>query len=96
MKSYLVKDLMVPLSEYATVTENARLFEAVLALEKAQENFEDEHTRYRHRAVLVLDKKGKVIGKQTWFHTKPSSLIPCNQSSLVLSNDTPKISNPLS
>ena len=63
MKSYIVKDLMVPLSEYATVSEDATLYEAVLSLEKAQENFEDKHTRYRHRAILVLDKKGNVVGK---------------------------------
>jgi CBS domain-containing protein len=63
MKSYPVKDLMVPLSEYATVTEGATLYEAVLALEEAQEKFEDRHTRYRHRAILVLGKDGKVIGK---------------------------------
>jgi CBS domain-containing protein len=54
---------MVPLSEYATVGEDATLYEAVLALEQAQENFEDEHTRYRHRAILILNKDGKVIGK---------------------------------
>ena len=41
---------MVPLSEYATVTEDANLYEAVLSLEEAQEKFEDKHTRYRHRA----------------------------------------------
>ena len=35
MKNYLVKDLMVPLSEYATVPTGSTLFEAVLALEKA-------------------------------------------------------------
>jgi CBS domain-containing protein len=63
VKSYLVKDLMVPLSEYATVTENASLYEAVLALEKAQESFEDRHTRYSHRAILILDEGGNVIGK---------------------------------
>jgi len=63
MKSYTVNELMVPLSEYATVSEDATLYDAVLALEKAQENFEDKHTRYRHRAVLILDKKGQVIGK---------------------------------
>ena len=63
MKSYTVSDLMVPLSEYATVSEDATLHEAVLALEKAQENFEDKHTRYRHRAILILDKNGNVVGK---------------------------------
>ena len=63
MKSYTIRDLMVPLSEYATVPEEATLYEAVLALETAQENFEDKHTRYRHRAILVLDKSGNVVGK---------------------------------
>jgi CBS domain-containing protein len=63
VKSYTVKDLMVPLSEYATVTEDATLYDAVLALEEAQENFEDKHTRYRHRAILMLDKHGNVVGK---------------------------------
>ena len=63
MKSYIVKDLMVPLSEYATVSEDATLYDAILALEKAQESFEDRHTRYRHRAILILDKDGNVVGK---------------------------------
>jgi len=63
VKSYSVKDLMVPLSEYATVSEDATLYDAVMSLEEAQEKFEDKHTRYRHRAILVLDKDGKVIGK---------------------------------
>ena len=61
MKNYKVQDLMVPLSEYATVTEDATLFDAVNALENAQEDF--DHTRYRHRAILVLDKNGNVVGK---------------------------------
>lgn len=61
MKSYLVKDLMVPLSEYATAPEDATLYEAVIALEEAQQKFDG--SRYRHRAILVLNKEGKVIGK---------------------------------
>jgi CBS domain-containing protein len=63
VKSYSVKDLMVPLSEYATVTEDANLYEAVLSLEEAQEKFEDKHTRYRHRGIVILDKDGNVVGK---------------------------------
>lgn len=63
MKAMRIIDLMVPLSEYATVSEDATLYDAVMALEQAQEKFEDKHTRYRHRAILVLDKSGKVIGK---------------------------------
>ncbi|MGD8836648.1 MAG: CBS domain-containing protein [Desulfobacteraceae bacterium] len=61
MENYLVKDLMVPLSEYATVAQGSTLFEAVMALEKAQEEF--DHTKYRHRGILVLDKNKRVVGK---------------------------------
>ncbi len=61
MKKYRIDDLMVPLSEYATVTIGATLHEAILALEKAQEEF--DQTKYRHRAILVLDKTGTVVGK---------------------------------
>ena len=61
MKNYCVKDMMVPISEYATVSEDATLFESVLALEKAQEKF--QQSRYSHRAVLILDKKKRVIGR---------------------------------
>jgi len=61
VSEFCVKELMVPLSEYASVPEGSTLFEAVLALEKAQEEF--DHTKYKHRAVLILDKKKRVIGK---------------------------------
>jgi hypothetical protein len=61
---YTVKDLMVPLSEYATVPVGSTLFDAVLALEKAQEEF--DHIKYRHRGVLILNHDGRVIGK--WSH----------------------------
>lgn len=61
MKKYLVKDIMVPISEYATVSEGASLYEAVVELEKAQEAY--QQSQYSHRAVLVLNKEGQVIGK---------------------------------
>jgi len=61
VKSYKVKELMVPLTEYATVSEEATLFEAVKALEAVQKNF--KQNRYPHRAVLVYDKNNKIIGK---------------------------------
>ncbi len=57
----LVKDLMIPLDEYATVSEEATLYEAVAALEEAQKRF--DQSKDRHRAILVLDKNGKVVGK---------------------------------
>jgi CBS domain-containing protein len=61
MKAYTVKDLMVPLSEYATVSEHASLYDAVLALDKAQQEF--TRSPYRHRAVLVFDDNNNVVGK---------------------------------
>jgi CBS domain-containing protein len=57
----IVKDLMVPLSEYATVPDGSTLYDAVLALEKAQEKF--DLNRYHHRAVLILNRENRVIGK---------------------------------
>jgi len=56
-----VKDLMVPLSGYATVSEDATLGEAVKALKIAQKNF--DQTRDRHRAILINDKNNKIVGK---------------------------------
>lgn len=61
MKSIKVKELMVPLAEYATVSEEATLYEAVNALEEAQKGVDTN--RDKHRAVLVLDDKGRVVGK---------------------------------
>jgi len=63
VKTHTAKDLMVPLSEYASVPEGSTLFEAVMALEKAQEEFDIDHSKYHHRAVLILDSRGRVVGK---------------------------------
>ena len=63
MKEFTVKDLMVPLEEYATVAEGATLYDAVLALEKAQEVLDHKRYKYLHRAILVLDKNKDVVGK---------------------------------
>ena len=61
MKKKQIKDLMVPLDEYATVFEDASLADAIMALERAQRAF--DHTKYRHRAILVLDNKHQPVGK---------------------------------
>jgi len=57
----LIKDLMIPLSEYATVSKTATLSEAVSALRDSQEKF--DRSRYRHRAILVYDENNKIVGK---------------------------------
>jgi CBS domain-containing protein len=61
MKTRKVNDLMVPLAEYATVSEDASLYAAVVALEEAQKKFRQD--AYKHRAILVLDRGGRVVGK---------------------------------
>jgi len=63
MKTITVKNFMVPLSEYATVPEEATLFEAVIALEEAQEKF--DQSRHRHRALLIFDKNDQIVGKMS-------------------------------
>ncbi len=65
MQTITVKDLMIPLAEYATVSEDATLHEALTALEEAQNRF--DQSRDRHRAVLVCDASGKVVGKLSQF-----------------------------
>jgi CBS domain-containing protein len=52
---------MVPLSAYATVSEDATLTDAVAALKQSQEDF--DKAKYRHRAVLVLGKDRQISGK---------------------------------
>lgn len=61
MKERRVSDLMVPLSEYATVSMDATLEEAVMTLERAQQDF--DQTRYRHRAILIYDHNDQIVGK---------------------------------
>lgn len=61
MKTKRIKDLMVPLSEYATVPDDATLTDAVLALKESQENY--DQGKYRHRSILVYDKDKNVVGK---------------------------------
>jgi CBS domain-containing protein len=61
VENHLVKDLMVPISEYATVVVGTSLIDAVKTLDKAQEAY--TMSKYEHRAVLVLDDEGHIVGK---------------------------------
>lgn len=65
MKTVVVKELMVPIEEYATVSQESTLYEAVLALEKAQMAFDP--SKHKHRAILVLDREKNVVGKLVIF-----------------------------
>ncbi len=61
MDTKKVKDLMVSLEDYAIVDENATLLDAVVELERAQSRLAEG--RMKHRAVLIRNRNGKIIGK---------------------------------
>ena len=73
MKKKLVKDLMIPLSEYATVSDDATLSDAVVALKKSQADF--DQAKYRHRAILIIDSDQQIVGKVN-FHGILKALEP--------------------
>jgi hypothetical protein len=56
-----VKDIMLPLSEYAVISVEATLYDAFIALKESQKKIPKE--RQPHRAVLVTDETGQIVGK---------------------------------
>lgn len=56
-----VKDLMLPLREYAVVSQESTVLEALQALDQAQAKLPE--SRQKHRAVLILDEHQNVVGK---------------------------------
>ncbi len=86
MNKIKVKDFMVPTDDYATVNENELLYDAILALEKAQEDYlqRKEDTIYPHRALLVLDSSKRVVGKLSQ-HDILKAMEPKYQD--IISND---------
>ena len=63
MEKINVESLMMPLEEYASVRDDASMYEAVEALEKAQEKFNSKDYFHLHRQLLVIDKNGNILGK---------------------------------
>ena len=61
MKNKSFKDLMVPVSEYATVSKEATLKEALKALENEKKSYDGGP--YRHRSLVVTDEKNHVVGR---------------------------------
>lgn len=61
MKDKKVRDIMIPITEYATVRHDAVLLDAINTLEKTREKTSGKKDRYR--AVLVVDNKNRIIGK---------------------------------
>lgn len=61
METKCVKDLMIPVSEYATIHQDATLYEAILTLQDYQKNVPENRQPYR--AILVTDDRQHIIGK---------------------------------
>jgi CBS domain-containing protein len=61
MEEKKVKDVMLSVEEYATVSTESTLKDALLALSRAQPR--EEEKRHHYRAVLVLNWRGQVVGK---------------------------------
>jgi len=64
MKAEYVRDLMVPLADYATVSMKGTMYDAILALDRVHEF---DHSHYRHRGILVYDDRDRVVGKLGLF-----------------------------
>lgn len=61
MSKEAVKDIMIPISDYPSVSDQAVLAEVYLKLDEG--HFKGDERTYEARAVLVKDGDGKVIGK---------------------------------
>lgn len=60
-----VKDIMLSLSAYAVVEEDATLLQALQALQESVAKLPSD--RQPHRAVLVKNRRGEIIGKVHYF-----------------------------
>ncbi len=60
-----VKDLMLPLSEYAVVDEDATVLDGLRALAESQAKVPPG--KQPHRAILVRDRRGEIVGKLHYF-----------------------------
>jgi len=61
MENLRTRDVMLDLDDYAVVPEDATMLDALRALEEAQARLPEGH--HRHRAVLVVDGSGEIVGK---------------------------------
>ncbi len=60
-----VKEIMLRLEDYAVVGEDRTILDALRALEKSQEKLPPD--RQPHRAILVTDSRGQIVGKLHYF-----------------------------
>jgi CBS domain-containing protein len=61
MKTRQIKDMMVPIKDYATIHEDATIAEAIQALEN--ENMRHGEKPYRHQSLVVINALRHVVGR---------------------------------
>jgi len=61
MKNPLVKELMVPISDYATIHIDASMPEAIKAIESEKRRYKEGP--YRHQSLVVIDDNNHVVGR---------------------------------
>ncbi len=61
MEKQRVKDIMIPINKYAVVNEDDSILDALIKLKESQMKLAPDE--FKHRAVLVKNKEGKIIGK---------------------------------
>jgi CBS domain-containing protein len=77
MNESSLKDLMVPVEDYASVSLEASIIEGIFALKAAQQRrLREDPEKHRDRAVLVKDPKGEIVGKLSMW-----SIVGCLEPS---------------
>lgn len=61
MDTLHIRNIMTPIDQFPRISHNATFYEALLALEKAQEEF--LAGRAEQRILVVKDDRGEVVGK---------------------------------
>jgi len=63
MEEKHVKDLMIPIEDYAVISEDATIGEALRLMSEMSEKLSQK--QYKHQAIQVQDAKGNVVGRLT-------------------------------
>lgn len=61
MITKLIKEIMVPISDYVTIHEDASMAKAIQSLESENKSYGD--SPYRHQSLVVTNRKNYVVGR---------------------------------
>jgi len=63
MEEKHVTDLMIPIENYAVVSEDATIGDALRVMSEMSEKLSGK--QYKHQAIQVQDAKGNIVGRLT-------------------------------